>query len=198
MMDPMSASLRAIAPAASERLLEANARARAAVDPRLLEPARRRIASLLGVEEEPDSTPATPLERACLDLTEQFVVYVPGVTESLLEPVRAGLGADGLRTFVEALYVLDATYRLQAAHARLFAEDAEAVPTAPPVEAEPAGTLPAGTLPAGTLPAGTLPAGTLPAAIADLHAASMMLQALDPATTEIVRLRCARYHDCAT
>ena len=32
----------------------------------------------------------------------------------------------------------------------------------------------------------------------DLHAAAMRLHALDPVTTELVRLHCARYHDCKT
>ena len=31
-----------------------------------------------------------------------------------------------------------------------------------------------------------------------LHAAAMRLHALDPVTTELVRLHCARYHDCKT
>ena len=38
----------------------------------------------------------------------------------------------------------------------------------------------------------------LDAAVDGLHAAAMRLHALDPVTTELVRLHCARYHDCKT
>jgi hypothetical protein len=38
----------------------------------------------------------------------------------------------------------------------------------------------------------------LSAAVADAHAAAMGLSALDPITTELVRLRCGFYQDCAT
>jgi hypothetical protein len=38
----------------------------------------------------------------------------------------------------------------------------------------------------------------LAAAFADAHAAAMRLDGLDRETTELVRLRCAEYHDCDT
>ena len=38
----------------------------------------------------------------------------------------------------------------------------------------------------------------LAGALNDLHAAAMALSSLDAITTELVRLRCARYHDCDT
>jgi hypothetical protein len=34
--------------------------------------------------------------------------------------------------------------------------------------------------------------------LGDWQAAVVRMTALDPVTTEIVRLRCARYHDCKT
>jgi hypothetical protein len=38
----------------------------------------------------------------------------------------------------------------------------------------------------------------LRSALAEWQAAVVRLPALDPVTTEIVRLRCARHHDCRT
>ena len=45
---------------------------------------------------------------------------------------------------------------------------------------------------------GVRAAGPLRQALASWQAAVMRLDAVDPVTTELVRLRCARYHDCHT
>lgn len=46
--------------------------------------------------------------------------------------------------------------------------------------------------------AGTAAASPLRHALGAWQAAVVRLDAVDPVTTELVRLRCARYHDCHT
>ena len=45
---------------------------------------------------------------------------------------------------------------------------------------------------------GIVAAGPLRQALAAWQAAVVLIDAVDPVTTELVRLRCARYHDCHT
>jgi alkylhydroperoxidase family enzyme len=104
-------------------------------DPVLLELARLRIATLLGNAAElarrsvrareaglteakvADLTawPTSPLfparERACLSLTEQFVIDANGVTEAQIADVTEHLGAAGCYAFVEAVSVLETCQR---------------------------------------------------------------------------------------
>jgi hypothetical protein len=46
--------------------------------------------------------------------------------------------------------------------------------------------------------AGTRGARELNRALSEWQAAVVRLDAVDPVTTEVVRLRCAAYHDCHT
>jgi len=46
--------------------------------------------------------------------------------------------------------------------------------------------------------AGTSAAPALRRALGAVAAATVRLATMDPVTTEIVRLRCARHHDCGT
>ncbi len=48
------------------------------------------------------------------------------------------------------------------------------------------------------IPQGTAAAKPLRAALGSWQAAVVRLSQLDPITTELVRLRCARHHDCGT
>jgi len=168
--------LGAVAPAARAALVRAWRVAHDAVDPGLLDLARRRVEDHLGLAPDPGEEPDEPLGRAIAELSDQFVFYVPHVTEELRTPVRDRLGPDGLRTFVEALYVLDQTTRLRLTHARLFAEDE----SPPPGQSDPGR------------------ASSLRSAVTELHAEAVRLDGLDPITTEVVRLRAANYHDCKT
>jgi hypothetical protein len=168
--------LAAVAPEASAALSAAGSAAHDAVDGELLALARRRVEDQVGLAPDRGGEPPDPLGQAVAALSDQFVFYVPEVTEELRAPVRAHLGSEGLRTFVDALYVLDQTARLRLSHARLFAdEDAPRRPVSEPA-----------------------PPASLPEAIGELHASAMRLDGLDPLTTEIVRLRAANYHDCKT
>jgi alkylhydroperoxidase family enzyme len=104
-------------------------------DPVLLELARLRIATLLGNDAElaprtaaareaglTDSKidaiaawPTSPLfdarERACLSLTEQFVMDANGVTDEQVAAVTEHLGAEGCYSFVQAVSVLETFQR---------------------------------------------------------------------------------------
>jgi hypothetical protein len=161
------ASLRELAPEAARAFATANAAARRELEPSLYTLARQRVNAALGGAEAPADG------GACAALADQFVVYVPEVSEEHLAPVREELGADGLETFVRGLYVLDMTERMRLALGRIFSSDEQ-------VEDEPAGD------------------EGLAGALEETHAAAMRLSAIDPVTTEVTRLRCAHYHDCKT
>jgi len=104
-------------------------------DPLLLELARLRIATLLGHRGEqarrserarvmglgeeklaelaawPTSPQFDARERACLALTEQFVVDANGVTDELVADVTEHLGGVGCYAFVEAVSVVETFQR---------------------------------------------------------------------------------------
>jgi alkylhydroperoxidase family enzyme len=104
-------------------------------DPVLLELARLRIATLLGYTAElarrseramdaglteakvadlaawPTSPIFTARERACLALTEQFVIDPNGVTDAQVAEVTEHLGARGCYALVEAVSVLETFQR---------------------------------------------------------------------------------------
>ncbi len=104
-------------------------------DPVLLELARLRIATLLGNPEELDrrtavaadaglpeakvaeltAWPTSPRfsdrERACLALTEQFVMDANGVTDAQVAAVTEHLGGPGCYAFVQAVSVLETFQR---------------------------------------------------------------------------------------
>ena len=104
-------------------------------DPVLLELARLRIATLLRYPEEltrrsarakaagleeaklaqlaawPTSPLFTARERACLDLTEQFILDANGVTDAQVAEVTKHLGGSGCYAFVEAISALETLQR---------------------------------------------------------------------------------------
>ncbi|HEV2258576.1 MAG TPA: carboxymuconolactone decarboxylase family protein, partial [Streptosporangiaceae bacterium] len=178
-------------------------------DPVLLELVRVRVAQLIGnpaavrdrcalagtgVEAKlaalPDY-PSSPLfssaERDVVSLAEQFVIDVGGTTEDMRAELTGGFGADGARELVTAIYVVEFTQRLQLIAARLLG-DAVAAPSGS--VAAPADSLAAA---ADSLAA----ADASPAGLLDAYQAAVVRgSTLDPVTTELVRLRCARTHHC--
>jgi alkylhydroperoxidase family enzyme len=104
-------------------------------DPELLELSRLRIATLLGSTADlahrdsrasdaglteakvaalptwPTSPLFTDRERACLSLTEQFVIDANGVTDEQVADVTEHLGVAGCYAFVEAVSVLETFQR---------------------------------------------------------------------------------------
>jgi AhpD family alkylhydroperoxidase len=130
---------------------------------------------LLALPDYPGSPLFSAAERDILAFTEQFLMDVGGTDAA----ARAGLiehfGADGARELVSAIYVVEFTQRLQLIAARVLDDD----PSSPVLVSPP---------PAGD----ASPAGLLRA----YQAAVMRGNTLDPMTTELIRLRCARTHRC--
>jgi alkylhydroperoxidase family enzyme len=107
------------------------------VDPDLLEPCRLRIAMLIGndrlIEGSTDehgaliealpSWPNSPrfsaAQRACLALTEEFVIDVASSTDEALTAVSTELGEQAMADFVSALLVIEQRQRLSMMWERL-------------------------------------------------------------------------------
>ena len=192
-------ALSRLQPDACALLVALNERVWQVSDPGLLELVRVRVAQLIGNPAAlrmrspyADATvvpeakllalpgyPSSPLfsaaERDILAFTEQFLMDVGGTDAT----ARAGLiehfGADGARELVSAIYVVEFTQRLQLIAARVLDDDASAPALVSPRPARDAS-----------------PAGLLTA----YQAAVMRGNTLDPMTTELIRLRCARTHRC--
>ena len=107
-------------------------------------------------------------ERAVLEFAEQFVLDVGACTDAQRGSAMAALGAEAF-PFVQVLYVTDFGTRMDAAWHHLFSVDARS---------EVAVT------------------GELWPALESFMSAVARLDGLDPLTTEIVRLRGARAHNC--
>ncbi len=192
-------ALSRLRPGACELLTALNERIWQAGDPVLLELARVRVAQLTGnpaaarvrceyaaaaagpeLEAKVAALPYYPgsplfsaAERDAVEFTEQFVMDVGGMPEDMRAVLTRRYGTDGARALVTAIYVVEFTQRLQLIAARLLGD----------VEPPAAGSFAA---------ADASPAGLLDA----YQAAVVRGSALDPVTTELVRLRCARTHHC--
>jgi len=171
----LPAGLSRLRPEACGLLTALNERVWQAGDPVLLELVRVRVAQLIG---NPGVTggraPASAAERDVVDFAEQFVIDVGGTTEEMREGLTARFGADGARALVTAIYVVEFTQRLQLIAARLLDDASTGVPggSSAVLDVSSAGLLNA------------------------YQAAVVRGSTLDPVTTELVRLRCARTHHC--
>jgi alkylhydroperoxidase family enzyme len=182
--------LRALAPDAFDALDLVATLVGGAADSRLVELARRHIGGLLGAtdgELDEDSVldaataaalagwPSAPglsvTERICLATAEQFVLDVGSMTSGQRVALSDALGT-GAFGFVQVLYTVDSGIRVRRALHQLFGVD-------PPPSARLNGD-----------------ATTLWSALEELMRVVARLAALDPLTTELVRLRGARAHDC--
>jgi hypothetical protein len=139
-------------------------------DPRLVDLARERVAALLLLGPSP-SEPTTPRERAVAYFVDQFVIDVSGIDDSLRGPLFEQLADDALG-FVQALYVIDLGIRRREVLARLGVDvpDAGDVAVADDLELWPA--------------------------LWEYMRTVARMKALDPVTSEFVRLRGAAAHDC--
>jgi len=168
-------------------------------DPVLLELVRVRVAQLIGnpaalqvrspladVDALPPSKilalpdyPRSPLfsaaERDTVAFAEQFVIDVGGTPAAARAGLAGHFGADGARALVSAIYVVEFTQRLQMVASRVLGDDA----SAPPLAGSPVG-------------GDATPADLLAA----YQEAVVRGSSVDPVTTELVRLRCARTHRC--
>jgi alkylhydroperoxidase family enzyme len=162
-------------PAAFDCFDRIEALAAGAVEPTVLDPVRVAVATTLAHPEELARTPVADAEvddarvAACVDFTEQFVVDVSGTTDDQRGALGAAMGADTF-TFVQALYVTDVFQRGRIALERVFATPYGPAPAPAP--------------------------GDLWAALEEFMRLVALDTALDPVTTELVRLRGARAHDC--
>lgn len=152
------------------------------IDPALAELLRQRVAEQLGAPEalgfgnRVSTSARTGRERVCFEFADQFVVYVPGITEAQRDAVAGELGQPQVLDLARMLYAFDMAARLRLSLSRLYGSD------------DPGGEQSPAQAPLQGL--------ELREAIDGLHAAGMLLPALDPVTTEYVRLHCARYHHC--
>ena len=92
------------------------------VDAELLDLCRSRVALLIGFESDWSARPLGERERACVDLTEQFVLDVAGITDAQVAAVVEQLGPDGAMDFVYALLAVEQRLRMQAMWTRLGLE----------------------------------------------------------------------------
>lgn len=187
--DPVA--LRALAPEPFEAFDVVLAALSDSAPPRLGELARRRIAMLLAGERDalaplaelsegdlvhlstwPTSLQYDAADRAVLELTEQFVIDVASITDDQRTRCLGDLG-DHAFVAVQTVYVLDHGLRVRAAVRQLFGVDDGA---ARPHEA-------------GV-------AGDLWSSLDEWMRSVARLRRVDPLTTELVRLRGARAHDC--
>ena len=181
--------VRALAPSAFDAFDVVLGTVASAGPTRLLELARRRIAMLLAgagdavasvgpldrsVIDSLSSWPTSPYfdadDRAVLEVTEQFVIDVAGTGDELRRRCFGQLG-DRAFPLVQAIYVFDQGLRMRAALRQLFgAVDGAARPATGGAD--------------------------LWSALEEWMQAVARLDALDPVTAELVRLRVARVHDC--
>jgi alkylhydroperoxidase family enzyme len=172
---PSDGPWRERSPAAFDCFDRIEALAAGAVEPVLLDPVRIAVAAALAHPAELDRTPITvavsddPRTGACVAFAEQFVVDVSGTTDEQRGALGAALGADSF-IFVQALYVVDVFQRGRIALERIFGVPYGAA--APPET------------------------GDLWAALEEFMRVVALDTALDPVTTELVRLRGARAHNC--
>lgn len=147
---------------------------------------RTRMAGLLGIPDPwrpgkaddrlaviadwPTSAAFSAADRAALTMAEQFLLDVSAVDDTQRAELRDRLG-DGAAVLVNALYAVDAELRIRALTSRLFGSDLLG-PLAPELGVEPRDAL-------------------------NLVTRRVtVLDAVDPLTTELVRLRVARLHQC--
>jgi AhpD family alkylhydroperoxidase len=133
------------------------------------------VSKLLALPDYPGSPLFSATERDILAFTEQFLMDVGGTDATARAGLIAHFGPDGARELVSAIYVVEFTQRLQLIAARVLDDDA----WSPALVGPP---------PAGD----ASPGGLLRA----YQAAVMRGNTLDPMTTELIRLRCARTHQC--
>jgi alkylhydroperoxidase family enzyme len=111
----------------------------AAVDTDLLELCLVRMAMLLGADDSvrchsldnalvadlpgwPASPRFSPVERACLAFTEQYIIDVASIDDGLVADLSDAVGHDEVTSFVNALLVVEQRLRLSLAWGRLLPE----------------------------------------------------------------------------
>lgn len=122
------------------------------------------------------------------EFAEQFSLDVSAITPAARAALAAELGS-GAREFVMAVYIADWVPRVRRGLDELFDADPAAADPADP-------TGPADPVDAGWPVPPAVPSPSLWPAIDALLVSVARLSAVDPVTTELVRLRGARQHNC--
>jgi alkylhydroperoxidase family enzyme len=173
-------SARGLAPSAFSAWDTFTTQASAAVDPSLIAVIEDRIAVLFdAASRRPSGRPEVDpeLERSCAEAVEQFVIDVAALTDMQRDAVFAALGR-GTYPFFQTVYAYYLNFRLVAALSQLFDEPDQPRAAAPGQrrgEAEDIDLWPA---------------------LDRFLTVVAALDELDPLTTELVRLRVARAHNC--
>jgi hypothetical protein len=146
MQPVINARLHDLQPTASAQLARANDAAWDATDPALLELCRGLVLKMLEAGAASHAgravTPAidppklaalgnwassdvfSPLERAALGFTEQFVLSVSSVSDEQVEALRAHLDDEAVYNFAAALYLVEMTERLKLVSRAVIGEEA--------------------------------------------------------------------------
>jgi alkylhydroperoxidase family enzyme len=135
-------------------------------------------------------------QRACLAFCEQSLVDVSQITDEQTDAITAELGVQALADFVSALLVIEQRQRLCLTWTQLFGEQ---MPMPGETTTRRAAVTSRRTLDhERRIPVGVRADASLDRALATWQASVVVLDAVDPVTTELVRLRAAAHHDCRT
>src|SRR5829696_350825 len=173
----LAARLRALRPEATHLLDATHDRAWDVADHDLLGAMRTRAAVVLGHPDGRRLSPAGAVARDCGEFAEQFVLDVTGIGRAERDALLRHFDDAAATDLVRAFFVVEYALRLELLSARLFGG---------PLAASPRGR---------AVPSTDPPAALLQA-LADYQDAVVRGDALDPVLTELVRLRCARTHNC--
>jgi hypothetical protein len=180
-------------------------------DAALLTRCCRRMAEILGhprpidADADADVPVSADAERAGMALTEQYLIDVSAATDEQVAELASVLDGSVI-DFVTALLVVEQRIRLELGLSAVL--DGDVRPGSDPrAESDPlfsSSSAPQRVPVQPTTPArsprapGASRNAELGASLLRFAAAAMRNDAVDPVTTELVRLRCATYHDCHT
>ena len=173
-------------------------------DGALLAICQKRMADLLGYPVTSAASAEAVSEAAVaagLALTEQYVIDVSSATAQQIDSLAAQLDGSVV-DFVTALLVVEQRMRLELGLSRVLGDGT--TDAADPVVEPPACPAPTRVPVRPSTPAraprapDALRDRELGAALLRFAAAAVRNDGVDPVTTELVRLRCATYHDCHT
>lgn len=153
---------------------------------------------------------AGPGDQATTEFVEQWILDVASMSDDTVAALRDMLGDDALMDFIHSLLVIEQRIRLDLAWQCLkllptpeFGDTVVAhhqshwgVDQPPSNDSERRPTEAASC--SGRIARGRHGDPRLTEALREWQAAVVCLDEVDPVTTELVRLRCANYHDCHT
>jgi len=182
----LPAALSELRPEAVALLAVANECARQSVDPNLLELVQARIDTLIGsgfLSQQILANGAgesTASHNVAVAFAEQFIIDVGGITDTDREALAAHFPGETMREFITALYILECTYRLSLVAQMLLTD----------------GSVPADTIAFRMTTSNSGEQPDIRRSLKDYQDAVVRGTDHDPVTTELVRLRCARTHNC--